>query len=301
MNIVLTGSVGNVGRPLTEELVKNGHNVTVITSKIERQKHIQSLGAKAAIGSMFDVDFLAATFKGADIVYLMETLEAVGDFFDKEVDFIGAINEIGNNYSQAVRQSGVKHVVHLSSIGAHLQKGNGILQFHYNVETILKQLPDDVHIKFIRPVGFYTNLFGLIRNIKTKGAIISNYGGDKKEPWVSPVDIADAIADEMEKPFTGRTIRYVASGEYSPNEIAKALGAAIGKHDLQWQVIPDEQLLNGWLNIGFNAQIAHGFVEMQASQGSGLLYEDYYRNKPALGKVKLEAFAKQFAAAYHEE
>jgi uncharacterized protein YbjT (DUF2867 family) len=301
MKIVLTGSISNVGKPLTQELVKKGHAVTVITSKNERRGEIEALDAKAAIGSMFDADFLSGTFEGADIVYLMETLDAVGDFFDKEADFIGSINEIGNNYSYAVRQSGVKRIVHLSSIGAHMQKGNGILQFHYNVENILKQLPEDVRIKFIRPVGFFTNLFGFIRNIKTKGAIISNYGGDKKEPWVSPLDIASVIAEEMDKPFAGRTVRYVASDEVSPNEIAKALGAAIGKPDLQWQVIPDEQLLNDWLNTGFNAQIAHGFVEMQASQGSGLLYEDYYRNKPTLGKIKLEAFARQFAATYNEE
>jgi uncharacterized protein YbjT (DUF2867 family) len=301
MNIVLTGSISNVGRPLTQALVKKGHAVTVVTSKKERRKDIEGLGATAAVGSMFDVSFLTATFAGADIVYLMETMDAVGDNFDQDADFIGSIDEIGKNYAQAVRQNGIKRVIHLSSIGAHMQKGNGILRFHYNVESTLKQLPADVSIKFIRPVGFYTNLFGLIRNIKTKGVIISNYGGDKKEPWVSPWDIADVIAEEIEKPFEGRTVRYVASGEYSPNEIASALGAAIGKPDLQWQVIPDEQLLSSWLSIGFNAQVAHGFVEMQASQGSGLLYEDYYRHKPTLGNVKLEAFAQQFAAAYHEE
>ncbi|MET4083163.1 hypothetical protein ABIB40_003132 [Pedobacter sp. UYP30] len=33
---------------------------------------------------------------------------------------------------------------------------------------------------------------------------------------------------------------------------------------------------------------------MQASQGSGKLYEDYYRNRPVLGKVKIENFAKDF-------
>jgi len=300
MNIVLTGSISNVGKPLTQELVKRGHSVTVITSKNERREDIESLGAKAAIGSMFDVDFLSATFRGADIVYLMETLDAAGDFFDKEADFIGAINQIGKNYSQAVLQTRVNRLVHLSSVGAHMKTGNGILQFHYNVENILRQLPSDVNIKFIRPVGFYTNMLGLIRNIKTKGAIISNYGGDRKEPWVSPLDIAVVIAEEMDKPFAGRTVRYVASDEISPNEIAKVLGKAIGKPDLQWQVIDDEQLLKGWLSIGFNAQIAHGFVEMQASQGSGLLYEDYYHNRPILGKVKFDAFAKQFAAAYND-
>lgn len=302
MNIVLTGSISNVGKPLTQELIRKGHSVTVITSKAERIKEIKSLGATAAVGSMFDVNFLATTFEGADIVYLMETLDAVGgDFGDKNSDLIGAISQIGQNYKQAVLQAGINRIVHLSSVGAHMKKGNGFLQFHHNVETILKELPAAVSIKFMRPVGFYTNMFGFIRNIKTKGAIISNYGGDKKEPWVSPEDIAAAIAEEMDKPFGGRTQRYVASDEVSPNEIAKALGNAIGKPDLQWQVISDEQLLNGWIKSGFNPQIARGFVEMQASQRSGLLYEDYYLNKPTLGKVKLDAFAKQFAAAYSAE
>ncbi|MFL5744036.1 MAG: NAD-dependent dehydratase, partial [Niastella sp.] len=112
---------------------------------------------------------------------------------------------------------------------------------------------------------------------------------------------ATVIAEEIEQPFRGRTWRYIASDEVSPNEIAQALGKAIGKPDLQWKVISDEQLLNAWLDIGFNPQVAQGFIEMQASQGNGKLYEDYYRNRPALGKVKLAQFAKDFAAAYQQE
>lgn len=301
MNIVLTGSIGNIGNPLTKALVRKGHSVTVISSKTERQKDILAMGAKAAIGNMEDAAFLTATFKGADIVYLMETLEAVGSLFDKNLDFIATISKIGNNYKQAIQQSGIKRVIHLSSIGAHMDKGNGILAFHYNVEKILNQLPGDVAIKFMRPVGFYNNLFSAMRTLKAQGAITQNYGGDNKEPWVSPLDIAAAIAEEVEKPFEGRKIRYIASDEISPNEVADALGQAIGIADLKWQVIPDEQLLNGWLAAGMNPQIAKGFVEMQASMGSGVLYEDYNRNKPILGKVKLADFAKEFAAVYRQQ
>ena len=302
MNIVLTGSIGNIGKPLTRALIQNGHTVTVISSNEDRRAEIESLGALAAIGTMHDVSFLTSTFRGADIVYLMETLDAAGgDTSAKEFDFIGAISQIGLNYKQAVEQTGVKKVVHLSSIGAHMEKGHGFLVFHHNVENILKQLPADVAIKTLRPVGFYTNMFSFIHTIKAKGAIISNYGGDKKEPWVSPLDIAAVIAEEMEKPFEGRTMRYIASDEVSPDEIATALGKAIGKPDLQWNVISDEQLLNSWLAAGFNPQIARGFIEMQASQGTGKLYEDYYRNPPVLSKVKLADFAKDFATAYQGE
>lgn len=301
MNIVLTGSIGNIGKPLTKHLVQKGHSVTVISSNEERTAAIEALGAKAAIGSMFDVDFLTETFTGADLVYLMETMEAAGNMFDKDIDFIGKISEIGRQYKTAVECSGVKKIVHLSSIGAHTNKGTGIIVFHYHVEQILKQLPEDIAIKFVRPVGIYFNMFSFINTIKNKGAIISNWGGDQKEPWVSPLDIADAVAEEIEKPFDGRTIRYVASDEVSPNEIAKALGESIGKADLQWKVISDEELLKNWLDIGFNKQVAKGFVETQASQGSGILYEDYYQHQPVLGKVKLEDFAKEFAAAYQNE
>lgn len=301
MNIVLTGSIGNIGKPLTKELVEKGHTVTVISSNEERIAAIEALGAKAAIGSMFDADFLTKTFRGADIVYLMETMEAAGDMFDKSIDFIGKIIEIGHHYKTAVERSGVKKIVHLSSIGAHTDKGTGIIVFHYHVEQILKQLPDDIAIKFIRPVGIYFNMFSFIPTIKNKGAIISNWGGDQKEPWVSPLDIADAVAEEMDKPFMGREVRYVASDEVSPNEIAKALGESIGKADLEWKVISDQELLENWLHIGFNEQVAKGFVETQASQGSGMLYEDYYQHQPVLGKVKLADFAKEFAVAYHNE
>jgi uncharacterized protein YbjT (DUF2867 family) len=300
MNIIMTGSIGNIGKPLMQALVQKGHSVTVISSKAERQVEIEALGAKAAIGIIQDADFLSRTFKGADIVYLMETWEGIGSIFDKDVDFVAAFNQIGNNYKKAVEQSGVKRIVHLSSIGAHTNKVNGSLFVHYNVENILRQLPDDVSIKFMRPVGFYGNLLRYKQIIKTEGAIIQSYGGDQKEPWVSPLDIAATIAGEMEKTFDSRTVHYIASDEVSPNEVAKIIGEAIGKPDLKWLKVPGEQILNGMLAAGVNAWVANGFVEMQASQGSGSLYEDYYRNKPTLGKVKMVDFAKEFALAYNK-
>lgn len=301
MNIVLTGSLGNIGKPLTQELVQKGHSVTVISSKADRQKDIEALGAKAAIGTMRDVDFLTKTFSGADIVYIMEAWDAVGSVFDKDVDFAAEFTEICRIYKQAVEQSGVKRIVHLSSIGAHTDKGIGSLGVYHGVETILNQLPADVAIKFMRPVTFFTNTFRFIQGIKTQGAIIQSYGGDKKEPWVSPLDIAAVIAEEMETPFDGRTVRYIASDELSPNEVAKILGEAIGKPALAWSVISAEQLLAGMLAAGMNEWVANGFVTMQASQDSGLLYEDYYRNRPTLGKIKLVDFAPDFANVFNQQ
>ena len=68
MKITLTGSLGHIGKPLTASLVQKGHSITVISSKPDKQKDIEALGATAAIGSLEDADFLAATFKGSDAV-----------------------------------------------------------------------------------------------------------------------------------------------------------------------------------------------------------------------------------------
>ena len=299
MKIVVTGSLGNISKPLTQELVQKGHSVTVISSKSERQADIEAIGANAAIGSMEDVDFLTSTFKGADIVYCMATND-MSVFFDHSFDIYAYYNQIGKNYQEAIAQSGVKRVIYLSTIGGHTDKGNGILRFHFDVEGILNQLPNDVSIKFMRPVGFYTNILREMQTIKAQSVIIQNYGGDDKEPWVSPFDIASAIAEEMEKPFDGRTIRYVASEEISPNEIAKILGKAIGDNNLKWQVMSDKELYNAWLAIGFNPQIAQGYIEMKAAQGTKVLYEDYYKNRPALGKTKFADFAKDFVKVYNQ-
>lgn len=298
MKIIVTGSLGHISKPLTQELVQRAHTVTVISSNPGKLKDIEALGAKAAIGSITDANFLTSAFTGADVVYCMEPPI---DFFDVNADTQAHWLNIANSYVQAIRQSGVKQVVHLSSIGAHTNQGNGMLAAHHEVENILKQLPGDVIIKTLRPVGFYYNMFAFIPAIKNTGTIIQNYGGDEKEPWVSPLDIATVIAEEIEEPFTERTIRYVASNEVSPNEIATILGNAIGKPDLKWVVISDEQFLNGLMAVGMNPNAAKGLMEMNAGRRSGTLYEDYFRNKPTLGKTKLTHFAKEFAVVYHQQ
>jgi uncharacterized protein YbjT (DUF2867 family) len=296
MKIIVTGSLGHISKPLTEELVQKGHTVTVISSNAEKQKDIEALSATAAIGSIEDVDFLIATFTGADAVY---TMVPPTNFMDPDFDLMAHCRHIANNYAGAIKTSGVKRIVHLSSIGAHMEKDSGLILVHRQVEDILDKL-SDVNITFMRPVGFYYNLLGFIPMIKSQGIISANYGADDSLVWVSPVDIAATVAEELETPLIGRKVRYVASDELTGNETASILGTAIGRPDLQWVLIPDEQRLNILKSFGLNPKIATGLVEMFAAQHSGALMEDYYRNKPVLGKVKTTDFAKEFAAVYNK-
>jgi uncharacterized protein YbjT (DUF2867 family) len=326
MKIVITGSLGHISKPLATELVQKGHSVTVISSNAHKQKDIEAIGATPATGSIEDVSFLTQTFTGADAVYTM-----LPPFKFEENPNLDAREEacrLATNYVTAIRQSGVKKAVHLSSIGAHTDKGNGLLAFHFVAEQVLKQLPADIALTFMRPVGFYYNLYqfmdivkgegflkGLIGTFMTiryyglmgllqgkKGLIVSNYGGDDKMPWVSPIDIAAAIAEELTTSSGGRKVRYVASDELTCSQIATTLGVAIGKPYLKWVTISDKQMKDALIKFKLPVSLANDIVEMNASmRNGGILFEDYYKNKPVTGKVKMKDFAKEFAAVYNSK
>jgi uncharacterized protein YbjT (DUF2867 family) len=292
MKIVVTGSLGNISKPLAQRLTQEGHAVTVISSKLDKQPDIEALGATAAIGSLEDADFLTATFSGADSVYVM-----IPPNFT-EPNQVAYYRRLGSNYVHAIRQAGVKRVVGLSSWGAHLDRGTGPILGSHHVEGLLNELTD-VTLTHLRPTSFYTNLYGFVGMIKGAGFIGANYGGDDKVAMVHPRDIADAAAEELTaSAATGQHIRYVSSDECTCNEAARVLGAAIGKPDLAWVLFTDEQMQENLEKNGVPAPVATGVVELYASIHSGRLGEDYEQHKPVMGKVKLADFAKEFAAAF---
>ena len=299
MKIIVTGSLGHISKPLTQELVKKGHQVTVVSSNPDKAVAIESMGAMAAIGSVQDAEFLISTFKNADAVYSMVPPVS---YFDPNIDPVAHFSKIGHNYAEAVRLAGVKRVVNMSSWGAHLDKGNGGIAGAYHLEQIMNAIPGDISITHIRPTSFYYNLFGFIPAIKNSGMMAANYGGDDKTVLVAPEDIADAVAEELEITLAGIHVRYVASDELTCNEVARILGEAIGKPDLKWIVVPAEQVQNRLESAGMPPNMAASLVELQAGHHSGLIAEDYFRNRPAtLGEVKIADFAKEFQVAFHQK
>ncbi len=142
MNLVVTGSLGNINKPLTVNLVERGYGVTVVSSNPEKRRAIESLGAIPAIGSIRDVDFLTSTFNGKAGVYCMNPL----NFMEPDLNaWSGNID----NYIQAIQRSGVQRVIVLSGWVAHLLRS---------------QQPEDkwnkllgANVTIMRPGSWYTN------------------------------------------------------------------------------------------------------------------------------------------------
>lgn len=295
MKYVITGAAGNISKPLAEKLLKAGHDVTVISRSAENIKSLTDLGAKAAIGSVEDVEFLKNAFTGADAVYTM-----VPPRYDTP-DMKAHIASVGKKYAEALKATNIKYVVNLSSVGAHLPDGVGPVSGLYKVEQALNELTG-TNIKHLRPVWFYTNLFANIGMIKQMNILGGNFGGDKfKMLMVYPNDIAEVAFEELSNlKFTGHSVRYIGSDERSTIDIAKIIGATIGKPDLPWVVFSDEQAYQGMTQAGLPENVAKNYTEMGHAMHDGSMFEDYWKHHPEkLGKTKLEDFAKTFAAVYN--
>jgi uncharacterized protein YbjT (DUF2867 family) len=297
MKYVITGGAGNISKPLTLALLKAGHEVTVIGRNAEHLKELTDAGAKAAIGSVDDVNFLTNAFAGADAVYTM-----VPPRMDITASWKQTIGQVGKNYAAAIKASNIKYVVNLSSVGAHLPEGCGPVSGLYIVEQALNELTG-VNVKHLRPMYFFANLLANVGLIKHMNIIGSNFGGNNfKFALVDTNDIADAAFEELNKlNFTGNSVRYIASDEVTTDEIAKVIGTAIGKPELPWVTFSDEQAFGGMVQAGLTEEIARNYAEMGHAISDGSMYGDYWAKHPAdLGKTKLKDFAKVFAAVYSQ-
>jgi uncharacterized protein YbjT (DUF2867 family) len=288
---LITGSLGNISKPIVEGLVKGGNTVSVITGSRDRMADIEKLGVKALVGNLFDATFVDTAFQDIDVAYTM-----IPPIW-QTTDWRKSQNEIANHYFNALQKSNVKYVVNLSSIGAELGKGVGPVDGLYDFEQLLNSLPQ-LHVKHLRPSFFFQNFYSHVPLIKQAGIMGANFGSEEKMFLVHTKDIATAALEELlSLNFTNKSARYIIGDERSGQEVAAAIGKVIGK-ELNWVVFNDEQQKSGMLQAGLSETHADSYTTMGKALRDGTMQQGARKNLPALSKTKLEDFAKEFAMAF---
>jgi uncharacterized protein YbjT (DUF2867 family) len=294
MNYVITGGAGNISKLIAQSLLEAGHQVTVIGRSAEHLKSLTEKGAKAAVGSLEDQVFVTDAFKDADAVYLMIPPNYTAPAFRAYQ------NRVADVFIEALRANDTKYAVVLSSIGAHMGDGAGPIDGLSDLEKKLHDLPN-LNVKNLRPSYFMMNFLGMIPMIKGMNIMGSNFGGNgRKLVLTHTSDIAAVATQELlALNFIGQTVRYIASDERTTEEIVSVLSNAIGKPGIPWVVFSDEQALAGMLQAGLPQSLSEAYTQMGKALREGAAEEDYWKNRPIPGSVKLEDFAKEFAVAFN--
>lgn len=285
MNIIL-GATGQVGSAIVDSLLEKELPVKAIIRNEEKAYKLKSKGAEVAIADYCDVEALKQAVAGGDLFFLLTPESGTS------TDVLGDTETLLENYLQAIESSGIKSLVGLSSIGAQFGKGTGNLLMSNMLEHKFSNL--SINKVFVRPAYYYSNWLMSLDLVKESGVLPSFYPVDLKFNMISPIDVAKFIADKIEQGVTqSELIEIVGPEKYSPEDIARLMGRAVGK-EVSTQKIPEEQWAETMKEIGFSDDAAKNFAEMTKLVASGKAQPEGKGINPISLHTTFEAYLKQF-------
>ncbi|MEW6367588.1 MAG: NAD(P)H-binding protein [Acidobacteriota bacterium] len=291
---VITGATGNVGSKLAERLLARGVRVRVVGRDEVRLKRFAARGAEPSAGDIGDRAFLERSFTGAEGVFAM-----IPPRYEVS-DFRAYQNQVSESLTEAARNSGVRKVVNLSSIGAHLPEGTGPIAGLHDHEQRMNKL-SGIAVLNLRPAFFMENHLWNIPLIKAQGINGGSMRPDIAVSQIATADIAERAAQRLlEMNFAGsRVEELLGAADLNQAESTKILGAAIGRPDLAYVQFPYEGTLDALLKMGMSRNAAETMVEMYRSFNDGVLRSAEPRTSSNTTRTTLEEFARTvFAPAY---
>lgn len=295
--IVVTGATGNTGRAAAEALLAGGHAVRVITRSAANGAELEKAGAQVAVGSLTDADFLRGAFADAHAVYAMMPPNM------QAPDFRAYQNALGAALASGLAESPATHVVTLSTYGAHIPEGTGVIAGVYDFEQRFGRELAGKHITHLRAGFFLENFFAMIGTIKA----FNVFGGfpirgDVKIPMVHAPEIGALAASLLaQKSFEGHRWLNVAHPESATlSEAVEVLASSINRPDLSWVQFPYDQAEQGMLAGGFSASVAKEYIEF--SRAISDRHDEFYAyselTEEGSTKTGVKEFAPLFAAVY---
>lgn len=286
---VITGATGHVGGGIANILLSIGKQVRVIGRSAERMRHLVAMGAEAYPGNMEDPGFLTGAFTGAEAVFTMIPPNVRAE------NLRSYQNRFTDSIVKAIRGSGVRYVVNLSSIGAQLLENTGPVLGLRDQEVALNDIPG-LNVVHLRPSYFMENLYGYIDMIKT-GTFGGSLRADLRVPYIATADIASVGSKYLVfLDFTGSRVRYLlGERDISMNEIAKTIGRVIHNRKLRYLQFSYEDSIKGMIGMGMSPDVAKAFNDLSRTANEGLLVKGIRRDSESTTETSIEKFAKSFA------
>lgn len=291
--IVVTAATGHIGKVLVEELLRRKEKVRALGRDPKKLEPLAKAGAETLSLDLTDPAAVKKSFQGAEAVF---TLVPPNYAAPNLLDYYGKIGQV---YVDALKDTGVKWVVNLSSIGAHLPEKTGPIKALHQLEQKLNTL-SDVNILHLRPPYFMENLFVNLGLIKGKGINGSPLKADLVIPMIATQDIARFAAERLAKrDFKGHTVLELhGQRELSMTEATRALGKAIGKPDLPYIQFPYDEALKAMTTMGLSQSVAESLIEMNQAFNEGVVKPTQPRSAVSTTPTSIEVFAQTFAAVY---
>ncbi len=291
---VITGATGNTGNVVARRLLAENQKVRVIGRNAESLQSLVAEGAEAFACDLTDTESLTKAFAGARAVYAMVPPAMTSE------DYRAHQDRITDSIATAMEKAGVEYAVSLSSMGADKSEKTGPVVGQHYLEQRFNQIAG-LNILHLRPGYFMENTLSQIGVIKALGMAAGPLLPELKLQMTATRDIGTAAADSLLRlDFSGQQTRELhGQRDISMTEAAEIIGKAVGKPNLAYVHLSDEQVRPALIQIGMSPNVADLILELSAALNSGHLVALEKRSAQNTTATSYETFAaEEFAPRY---
>src|ERR1700674_1325509 len=290
---VILGASGNTGSIIANSLLSAGKKVRVVGRDAGRLKRFVDRGAEAFTANLSDAAALTKAFSDARAAYLL--LPPAKSREEQERDSDGI--------AEAVKESGLRYAVHLSSYGAQVAEGAGPVSGLHSSEQKLNAI-GGLSVLHLRAAYFMENNLAAIGMIHGMGLFGNALLPDLKLPMAATRDVGDFATQRLLRlDFSGKQTReLLGERDLSMTEATAVIARGIGKPDLRYQQFPYEQVQQALTQLGVPPKGAAMYIEMYKSINAGVLVPLEPRSKENTTPTSIEQFVQDaFAGAYRKK
>ena len=290
MYVILGGS-GNTGSIIANSLLSKGQKVRVVGRDLGRLQRFVRKGAEAFAADVSDAAALTKAFGAARAAYLMLPPISSREDQERQSDAI----------AKAVKESGLRYAVHLSSYGAHVPEGTGPVTGLHSSEQKLNAV-SDLNVLHLRAAYFMENNLAAIEMIHGVGLFGHALLPDLKLPMIATPDVGTYAAQRLlDLDFSGKQTReLLGERDLSMKEATAVIARGIGKPDLHYEQFPYDQVQTVLEQMGMSPKKAGVYIQMFEAINAGLLSAQEQRSTENSTPTSFENFVRDvFVGAYH--
>jgi uncharacterized protein YbjT (DUF2867 family) len=291
---VILGATGHTGSIITTSLLLKGEKVRVVGRDASRLERFVRKGAEAFTANVTDASALTKAFSGARAAYLLLPPNMTSQDYRAEQE------RESDAIAKAVKESGLRYAVHLSSFGAHVPEGTGPIAGLDSSEQKLNAI-GGLNVLHLRAGYFMENNLAAIGMIHDMGIFGHALLPDLKLPMIATRDIGDYAAQRILKlDFSGKQTReLLGERDLSMNEATAIIARGIGKPDLRYVQFPYDQVQQVLMQMGIPPKTAAQFIEMYKAINEGLVAAQEPRSPENTTPTSFEKFVQDvFVSAY---
>ncbi|TAW62432.1 NmrA family NAD(P)-binding protein [Rhizobium ruizarguesonis] len=275
---IVVGGTGHVGSAVAQTLLDEGEAVTVVTRNSDKAGTWRQRGAEVAVADVHDVTLLREVFRYGKRAFLLNPNADISSDTDREE------RETVRCLLEAIEGSGLEKVVAESTMGAQPGEECGDLNVLYELEVGLRNQP--IPASVIRAAYYYSNWDMMVGPVTKDGVLSTMLPADLTLPMVAPEDLGRVAARLLQEPIEQIGINPVEGPKrYSPNDVAAAFGAALGRI-VRVDVVPRENWEDAYRSFGFSDAAAHSYARMTALTNDGPEYPE----DPVRGSISLQTY-----------